>query len=199
MKSRKIIQLLTYYLLPSLAFIVLLISEFFLGDSYELLVSYGSYALNLVMIILFIKPLTVLFGHKLTFLKKVMLYRREMGVLAFWFALFHALALMFYLDVFSYYSLENALDPTDYILSGFIALIGMIILGITSNKFSQFKLKRKWKKVQLLAYPTFVFIIIHKMQTEGELGPLLLLILYLGLKLAEHHSLKKKKHQKTTS
>jgi DMSO/TMAO reductase YedYZ heme-binding membrane subunit len=61
----------------------------------------------------------------------------------------------------------------------------MIILGITSNTLSVIKLKKNWKKLQYLTYPTFAIICIHKAIAEDEIKPYIVLLVYTILKIIE--------------
>jgi len=77
-----------------------------------------------------------------------MKYKRKLGVLAFWFAVFHSVVLMYYLNVFSINGFINSLNLNNILIfSGMIGFFGMFILSITFNKLSMLKLKRNWKKL----------------------------------------------------
>ncbi len=196
---KKIIQISCYYILPILGFLMLINSFYNLSNSYELMVNFGNIAMYLVFALLIAKPLSILWPK--VPLRKLMLYRRELGVLAFWYAVFHSFALMNYLEMFSFEEFFIILKPGQInLLFGVISLIGMIILGITSNKLSVIKLKKNWKKVQMIAYPTLIFIVLHstykditKLDINNILNisnlinlfPLILLLAYFILKILE--------------
>lgn len=188
---RKTLQVLFYYVMPGISFLIVLWSLITDNYIYDLMVEFGSWSMNLLILILFIRPISVLFD-KVVFFKKVMSYRRELGVLAFWFAIFHSLVLAFYLNLFSIYEISRIYDLSDYVSWGVFGFLGMFILGITSNKFSVLKLKRNWKKLQMLAYPTFAFVVVHKVMAEEEAGAFVLLLVYVILKTLEILKVKKK-------
>lgn len=188
---KKIIQYICYYILPSLMLISIISLNLLKIDEYQLLSKFGSISLILVMIILFVKPLSVIF-QKIDFLKKILMYRREMGVLAFWFAMFHGILLMFYLKLISQNSLPQFLDIKGMLFWGTIALFLMFLLGITSNTLSQIKLKQNWKKLQYLAYFALAFILIHKAIVKNEIYPYFILVLFIVLKIVEKYLIKKR-------
>ena len=195
---KKIIQSLCYYVLPAVMFMLVIAFQLLNIDNYQLLVEFGKYALILVLIILFVKPISVIF-NKIDLFRIIMSYRREMGVLAFWFATFHAILLMFYLKLISIESLPLFIDIKGMLFWGVLALLGMILLGITSNTLSQIKLKQNWKKLQYLAYPTLAFILIHKAIVKNEFEPYIILGIFIILKIIEKYLIKKRLNSISTN
>lgn len=193
MNLRKVIQILFYYIIPVYLLLILILNLNNLDNIYHSLVKWGDNSLNLLILILFIKPISIIF-NKIKLFKSILSYRRELGVLSFWFAVFHSIALVYYLDLFSLQGLVYILSAKDlFLITGFIGFIGMVILGITSNKLSTIKLKRNWKKVQYLAYPTLLMICIHKAESKEEYGPYFILIIYVILKIVQYYKIKKNK------
>lgn len=159
----KFIQTISYYLAP--LFVLLLV---FIYPNYQFFLTLGNVAMLLVTANLFLKPIVVLFPFKT--LKKFMHFRREVGVLSFWMFVGHALGMF----VSQAYSVQDILDFNIFIILGMIAGYGMIVLGLTSNNLAVKYLKRNWKKVQQLAYPTFFLIITHAALATGEIEKLYL-------------------------
>lgn len=189
---KQTVQYLCYYILPSLILILVIALNLLKIDTYPFLSKFGVFALILVCIILFSKPLSVIFP-KLEFFRKFLMFRREMGVLAFWLAMFHGVLLLFYLKLLSTTSLPQTLNLNGFLFWGILALIGMFLLGITSNTLSQIKLKQNWKKLQYLAYPTLTFILIHKAIVKNEIYPYFILFTYIILKMVEKYILSKQR------
>jgi sulfoxide reductase heme-binding subunit YedZ len=157
---------------------------------YDIFSSMGNLALILVSANLFVKPLSVLFPFKI--LKIAMTYRREAGVLAFWVFVGHVLGLFMTKAFF----LQDLLAGYPFFVMGSLAAIGMTMLGLTSNNMAQRFLKRNWKTVQKVAYPTFFLILIHASLAEGEFGKLILFGGgYLLLKGLAYYKLKRVRAQ----
>lgn len=79
-----------------------------------------------------------------------------------------------------------------YVAYGFIAAIIAFILLLTSNVFSvRFLGQKKWKLLQRSAYVMLVFVVAHVAMIEyvkkGEIeaGPIVMLVIYFGLKVLE--------------
>lgn len=153
---RRILQIAFMYILPvgALLFSLLLpIKNVFL--------EFGSLAEQLLILILFVKPLAVILQS--SWLMKVVGFRRELGILCFWFFLFHAAGFIY---LYGLTSFEDFLEP--YLFWGAVAAFGMILLGITSNNFSLKLLKKNWKRLQCIAYPVLFFTLLHSGMSEGE-------------------------------
>lgn len=194
---KKTAQYLCYYILPSLMLILIITLQLLKIDSYFLLKKFGTFALIIISLILFTKPLSVIFS-KIEFFKKLLMFRREMGVLAFWLAMFHGVLILFYLKIFSSEYLPELLNFKGFLFWGILALISMFLLGITSNTLSQIKLKHKWKKLQLLAYGAFAFILIHKAIVKNEIVPYFILAVYIVLKIIEKYLTNNKQKDQIT-
>lgn len=126
---------------------------------------FGKISAILLGIILFMKPIA--FVVPLQFLKRALTYRRQMGVATFWFAVFHFVGFAYAWGLTSpsaYFGWEN------FLLYGFIAFLAMSLLAFTSNDASVRLLKRHWKTVQWLAYPTLFLVLAHVALVEEEFG-----------------------------
>lgn len=146
-----VVQILVYYVTPP----ALLLLSIFVGDGH-FFKEVGNWALNVLIGVMFIKPLYVLIPWK--FLRYLGTYRREAGVLTFWLFLFHAIGLIYsrqLFDLSAYFVFDR------YLFWGAVAGLMLVILGLTSNNISVRTLKGNWKRVQYLAYPAFVFTLIH--------------------------------------
>lgn len=165
----KSIFLLTLFSLPAG-----IIIHFFLlshwGESNLYLRAYGKIAFLFLTLSLSVSPL-------LHYIKQekvrewLLLSRKILWILSFIFFLKHGLEYFAAEYVFqkqyhgdiSYlnYVIENLLIRYDA-LTGVIAGICMLILGLTSNKMSLTLLSgKKWKTVQSLVYPAFLLSLIH--------------------------------------
>jgi sulfoxide reductase heme-binding subunit YedZ len=151
----------------------------------EMRKGFGETARNLLLVILFLSPLSKIFRMRLLLL--LMGFRRQLGI---WFA---------YLS--TVHGIGYMIDPdwAEFIFrSGFPAPFGMeprFLFGIaaftltlpllfTSNNLAMRLLKGNWKRVQMLAYPVFVLVILHNfilstLSAEGVAG-ILASVLVIG-------------------
>ncbi len=151
MKFRNILQIFCYYIIP-----IILSIHFIINPDRKFLNVIGWISIIIVCFILFIKPIAMITQYK--HFKRFLLYRRELGILSFWLALYHSLG---YLYFFKMYKLLISNNLASYSYFGIPAFLIMFILGITSNKISMKLLKTKWKKVQYLAYGALILTMFH--------------------------------------
>ncbi|MCL4263358.1 MAG: sulfoxide reductase heme-binding subunit YedZ [Anaerolineae bacterium] len=122
----------------------------------EILLRTGEPALVLLILSLAVTPLTILFGwtqlHPL---------RRIFGLYAFLYVGLHFLTFI-WLDygLNLAYILDGILEQ-NFVLVGFAAFILLLPLAITSNKWSQRKLGKKWKTLHKLVYIIILLALIH--------------------------------------
>jgi sulfoxide reductase heme-binding subunit YedZ len=175
MKIRRIIQVVSYYVIPVvLLLLTLLIRD---GDLFE---SFGSISLYLLIAVMFIKPVVKILNIKL--FMKLLLYRREVGLLTFWFFLFHAYGLIVSQNI----GLSSLLNTGSFLFYGCVGGAMLVILAVTSNKISQKLLKKNWKRVQYLSYAALFFVLLHVSLVEGELWMFFLVGgLFIVLKIIE--------------
>jgi len=156
---RKILSIVCYIVVP-----LFLIGTSVAFSQKDTFLYFGEVAKILLVGLLFIKPIAVL--SKFRVLMITVSFRRQLGVATFWFALFHSIGFLYLYDLTQ---VSLYLDPTYHLLYGAIAMIGMAILGVTSNDRSVQYFRKKWVKLQYLAYPTLFFTLLHVSMVEGEL------------------------------
>ncbi len=140
----------------------------------------GSLSQALLLIILFMKPVGIVFGVRI--LKRTLVFRRQMGVAMFYLALFHFAVLVIPSLIFdtTYYRWSN------HVLYGAVALIFAGMLWITSNNRSMRLLGRNWKRLHALAYPMLFLVLLHAAITSDEWAKIWVLVpLYIVLKALE--------------
>lgn len=140
-----------------LIFPLILLSRSFLSGSYTHMLDRWANALSFLEIIIFMKPVLVIIGHPRQY--KILHFRRHLGIIAFWFALFHSLWIMI---TRWRRNIDQYLWINNYLLWWILAMIIMLILGITTNYYSIKKLWSKRKKIQYLTYPVFFLVLIHQ-------------------------------------
>lgn len=173
---QRVLGYLSFYVLP----LVLVGLSYGNGFDEHFFKELGEPALNLLLFILFLPPFSQITNW--TFLRILMGWRREFGVAAFWFFLFHGAGMIYSENLTD---INTFLDPNGYLFWGGIAGIGMLILGLTSNDLSVKLLKRNWKRLQLIAIPTLFFAHAHVSIIEyRSLVPTLILVLvYVALRI----------------
>lgn len=173
MSIRGIIQGLAYYVFP-LVFLALSLANVDLDFFYFL----GDVSIYLLFFTLLLKPFSIFFRARIW--KQLLGYRRELGILIFWMVLFHGVTLWFRAGFAS-----SEFFSTPHLLYGLIAGFGIFVLGITSNKISTRTLKKHWKPVHAIAYPTLIFAVLHAAATTGEYVKFTLLsLVYFSLRIA---------------
>ena len=178
-KMKKIGEIIAFYALP----IILLLVTIFFPDKH-FFIELGEFAERVLIFLLFIKPLSVIFSSKT--LSRAVTYRQELGLVSFWLFLFHAIGLILVNNM-----QLKTLFTIPYLLWGTIAGVLMILLAITSNQFSMKKLKRNWKRVQYLAYPALLGVLLHSSLATNNLTKFYVVTgLFILLKFLEFKKIK---------
>lgn len=152
MKTFKAIKIILS-LVPLLWIIV-----FFFPETY---VEFWSISWNLLIIIMFLRPLRDIFP-KLKFLDYWVKLRKELWIIVWIFWLAHVVWFFLWLWMFvEFLSNPTMWDYKWYLFWWVLAFIVSIPLVITSNLFSIKLLGKNWKKLQALAYLMFFFTLIH--------------------------------------
>ncbi|MDX1451206.1 MAG: protein-methionine-sulfoxide reductase heme-binding subunit MsrQ [Oleiphilaceae bacterium] len=128
----------------------------------------GEWAIIALFVTLSISPLKRLTG-KSYWLR----YRRMLGLWCLAYALLHGLAYALLLADWSEVFAEIARRP--FLLVGFLALLVLIALGVTSPKSMVRRLGRKWKKLHRLIYLVLLLVLVHVWwQVRSDFGEALL-------------------------
>lgn len=127
------------------------------GDPVEAILHFtGIGAFNLLLVSLLVSPLARI-------LKQGMLIqvRRLVGLWAFTYGLFHFVSFIVFELQFEWSLLLSEIIKRPYITVGFVALIILTCLALTSTKFAQRKLKQSWQKLHNLVYLALLLIALH--------------------------------------
>lgn len=116
----------------------------------------GIWALRLLWITLAITPLKLWFGWR-----RPMLFRRMLGLYAFFYAVLHLLAVATFIFGWRVDLLVREVSERPYVIVGTLALLLLIPLAVTSTKGWQKKLGRNWAKVHKLVYPISILVLVH--------------------------------------
>ena len=121
----------------------------------ELIHGTGLWMVRLVMISLAITPARAVFDWP-----KLLLVRRMVGVAALAYGLAH-LSLYIVDENFHLSTVVSEIVHRFYLTIGFIALVGLSVLGATSTDAAVRRLGRRWKTLHRTLYPITVLALLH--------------------------------------
>lgn len=87
--------------------------------------------------------------------------RRQVGLWCFAYILLHLGAYLFFILGLDWGQLTVELRKRPYIIVGALALLGLLSLAVTSNRFSQRRLGARWKKLHKLVYVILGLALLH--------------------------------------
>ena len=117
---------------------------------------FGLWALRLLLITLLLRPLRDITGKSI-FIR----VRRLVGLFCWFYASLHFAASLFYVIGYSWPDLVKAFSEKTYIILGLLAWLLLVALGVTSNRWSQQRLKRKWLVLHRAIYLIVVLACLH--------------------------------------
>jgi methionine sulfoxide reductase heme-binding subunit len=115
----------------------------------------GLWALRFLILSLCVTPLRDLTGVSL------LRYRRALGLLAFWYALFHLSAYVGLDQGFDLPVLLVDVTRRPFIILGMVAFVILAVLAATSNAWSIRRLGRRWRAVHRWVYLAALCAAIH--------------------------------------
>lgn len=87
--------------------------------------------------------------------------RRMLGLYAFFYALLHMLIWLVLDQGLQWQAVWREVIEKKFIALGFVALIGLVPLAVTSNRFSIRKLGKRWKPLHRAIYPLTLLAVVH--------------------------------------
>ena len=116
---------------------------------------FGKWAERFLLLSLAVTPARYLFDQG-----KVVIVRRMIGVTAVAYALGH-FGLFIADQQFSFWKVDAEIVDRFYLTIGFVALVGLLALGVTSTDGWVRRLGRNWKRLHWLIYPIGVLALWH--------------------------------------
>lgn len=116
----------------------------------------GHSALNLLLLTLSVTPLRQLTGQA-----RLLLLRRMLGLFAFSYALLHFMVYAGPFEGFSGAAVVKDIAKRPYTTIGFLALLLLVPLAITSTNAMMRRLKRRWHRLHRLVYVIAVLGVWH--------------------------------------
>ena len=121
-----------------------------------LLLNIGQGILWMLFSTLSLTPLT-----KLTRWKGFTLIRRQLGLWTLTYALLHLFCYAVFILGLDLSRLGSEIVRRPYIIVGMLALVGLIAMGVTSNKGSMRKLGKRWKTLHKIVYLVLGLGLLH--------------------------------------
>lgn len=121
-----------------------------------LLLNIGQGILWMLLLTLSLTPLT-----KLTRWKGFTLIRRQLGLWTLAYALLHLFCYAVFILGLDLSRLGSEIVRRPYIIVGMLALTGLIVMGVTSNKWSMRKLGKRWKTLHKIVYLVLGLGLLH--------------------------------------
>ena len=87
--------------------------------------------------------------------------RRMLGLFCFFYAMGHFLIWLWLDHDFTFAAMWQDVLERPYITFGFIAFVCLVPLAITSNRWAQQLLGRRWRQLHLLVYAIAILAILH--------------------------------------
>ncbi|WNW13386.1 protein-methionine-sulfoxide reductase heme-binding subunit MsrQ [Pseudomonas sp. DTU_2021_1001937_2_SI_NGA_ILE_001] len=116
----------------------------------------GLGTLIILLITLSITPMA-----KLTGWSGWMAVRRQLGLWSFAYAVLHLSFYALFILGLDWRQLGVELVKRPYIIVGAVAWVGLLALALTSNRYSQRRLGRRWKRLHQLVYGILILGLLH--------------------------------------
>ncbi|MDR6950337.1 sulfoxide reductase heme-binding subunit YedZ [Pseudomonas sp. 2957] len=87
--------------------------------------------------------------------------RRQLGLWCFAYVALHLFSYMAFILGFDWSQLGVELRKRPYIIVGALGFLGLLILAVTSNRYSQRRLGARWKKLHRLVYVILGLGLLH--------------------------------------
>ncbi|WP_017903925.1 protein-methionine-sulfoxide reductase heme-binding subunit MsrQ [Pseudomonas asplenii] len=116
----------------------------------------GLGALILLLVTLGMTPL-----QKLTGWAGWIAVRRQLGLWCFAYVVLHLAAYLVFVLGLDWSQLGVELSKRPYIIVGALGFLGLLVLSVTSNRYSQRRLGKAWKKLHRLSYVILGLGLLH--------------------------------------
>ena len=87
--------------------------------------------------------------------------RRLLGLFAFFFVILHFITYLWLDQFFDWPEIWADIIKRPFITFGMLAVVGLVPLAITSNRYSQRRLAGGWRKLHRLIYPISILAVLH--------------------------------------
>jgi sulfoxide reductase heme-binding subunit YedZ len=118
--------------------------------------SLGQGGLILLLLTLSMTPL-----RRLTAWGGWLAVRRQLGLWCFFYIVLHLSGYLLFILGLRFDRLLADISERPYIIVGVLALLGLLPLALTSNRYSQRRLGARWRQLHRLVYPTLGLALLH--------------------------------------
>ena len=118
--------------------------------------THGIWELRLLLATLAVTPLRLMLGWP-----KLQLFRRMLGLFAFFYVTMHFLWYLFVDQAFNWTQLAADVVKRPFITAGFTALVLLLPLAATSTARAMRRLGRRWQRLHRLVYPAAILGCVH--------------------------------------
>ena len=138
----------------------------------------GSWSIRMLLLTLAVSTLRRVFNEP-----RFLRVRRMVGLFAFTYVALHFLAYLTFLAVWDWQTIREDLVDRTYITVGFLGLLALVPLAITSTNGWRRRLGRRWQKLHRLVYPICGLGLLHYfwLTKDGYAEPVLYLAVFTAL------------------
>ena len=142
---------------PAIYFTVQLLRQPFYADIGEQIIHFsGLTALQLLLATLSISLIAKYSAYPI-----IIRWRRPLGLWSFFYALLHFMGFFIFEAGLDWREVWQSILEFRYLYFGILALLILLVLAVTSNKYSITRLKKRWHKLHRLVYVAIVSVIVH--------------------------------------
>ncbi len=123
----------------------------------------GIWALRFILATLAVTPIFIVFNIRL------LTYRRALGLLGFWYVIFHFTVYMVLDQAMMLSAVLEDVAKRWYIMIGMAGLAMLVPLAVTSNAYSIRKLGRRWNTLHKLIYVIAIAGLLHFLMSTKTL------------------------------
>lgn len=116
----------------------------------------GEWGLQLLLVTLCMTPLKDLLQQPWP-----IQLRRMLGLFSFFYLVLHLFSYLWLDQFFDWFEIWTDIKDRPFITVGMLSMLGLLALALTSNKWSQRKLKRNWRRLHFLVYPITILAVLH--------------------------------------
>lgn len=139
---------------------------------------FGELGWQFLIAIMLIRPLSNILPG-IGILRSLVPFRKEVGIACAWLIILHSYGIFANMgkNILTEIFNPEYWRPGHPLMWGILGFLAVILLLITSNNYSIKRLRKNWKRVQMLVYPLFFFTAVHIALISGETSKIVLPVL----------------------